>query len=197
MEATTTEVTRASAITPACLTKSAAKTTSLSAPAVRPVSPRRERLTDPYNRQSHICLCHRKLVQRSLRGGLQERPEVQLRPRLPEVQAVLLGLPNLLRCGRWAVAAAVVGVFPERSLWSVHGFRVESARRSRLICACGVARSKLPWIKLSILPVLVITTEEISGGPSATEAAKSNSCHSVNHNSPKGIIDLMLHFQLV
>lgn len=100
MGPTTTEVTRASAITPACRTKSAARTTSLSAPAVRPASPRRERQAGPYNRLSHISLCHRKLVQRSLRGGLQERPEVQLRPRLPGVQAVLLGLPNLLRRGR-------------------------------------------------------------------------------------------------
>lgn len=47
-------------------------------------------------------------------------------------------------------------------------------------------------IKLSIFPVLVINTEEMSGGPSATEAVKSNSCHNVNHKASKGIFDLML-----
>lgn len=52
-------------------------------------------------------------------------------------------------------------------------------------------------IRLSIPPVLVITTEEISGVPSATGPEKSNSCHNLDQNSPKGIFDLTLHFQLI
>lgn len=52
-------------------------------------------------------------------------------------------------------------------------------------------------IRLSIPPVLVITTEEISGAPSATGPEKSNSCHNLDQNSPKGIFDLTLHFQLI
>lgn len=79
-----------------------------SAPPVRLLSPhgRRggaERPTVPCNHHNPTVLhfetcfmCDRKLVQRPLWGGLQEGPELQLRPRLPEVQAVLLGLPNLL-----------------------------------------------------------------------------------------------------
>lgn len=82
--------------------------TSPSAPPVRLLSPhgRRDGAEHPnvlYNHQNTPVLhfepcfiCDRKLVQRSLRGGLQEGPEVQLRPQLPEVQAVLLRLPNLL-----------------------------------------------------------------------------------------------------
>lgn len=114
VEPSTTGATRASAITPAWLTTSAAMITSPSAPPVRLLSPHgrgdgAERPAGPYNRQNTPDLrfeprfvCDRKLVQGSLRGALQEGPEVQLRPRLPGVQAVLLRLPNLLRCCRWA-----------------------------------------------------------------------------------------------
>lgn len=49
-----------------------------------------------------VFVCNSQLVQRSLRGGLQERPEVQLRPQLPEIQPVLLRLPDLLWRSRWA-----------------------------------------------------------------------------------------------
>lgn len=55
----------------------------------------------------------------------------------------------------------------------------------------------MPEMSLSSLPVLVITTEGVSGAPSAAGPVKSDSCHNVNQNSPKGVVDLMLRFQFI
>lgn len=199
MEPITTEATCASAITPACLMKSAAKITNPSAPPVRLLCPqpcreRVERLNAPHSSQkasvSHLdlCLC---ATENSCKGRCGEAFRRGRRCSCdPDCQKFKQC------CSDFQTYCDATGefrlFFQERSAGSVHGFRLSLKENPGSRVHVGSPAVICTQMKLSLFPVLVITSEEISGAPSATEPVKSNSCHHVNHNAPKGIFDLML-----
>lgn len=152
MEPSTTEATCASAITPACLMKSAAKITNPSAPPVRLLCPhpcrnRMEHLNVPHSHQKasvlhlKLCLC---ATENSCKGRCGESFRRGLRCSCdPDCQKFKQC------CSDFQTYCDAAGELRLFFPGSAHGFRQNQPEgKSRLLCACGVACGNLHSVKI-------------------------------------------------